>query len=564
MQGRGASLARTARTRRPGACCVLTTMEADDILTPDELFQFDSFGWLHVPAVFTAEEVATMRELATGWLSSSSASDDAGPALQPPLEAYAGPLGNSTGGDVPGARVIRGIYHTQYGHRLFERCACDPRILRVVRALQEGDPCHVNQNLMEIRCDTDEQITFHGNVDIGDRFYEVRGADADASTVDLNTAGSGSAGRYCFSSLVNVSVSLCDVPAGQGFVSIPGSHKRGFSPPASMSVATDTSSSLAVSQSVCAGDALIFCEALWHAAAAWERHSEPRLTIFSRFWAHCSEERYRSYKPEDRLSYEGQLGDDLRQLQQPPTVRTAAARDAMEAAEEDENADTDKGKAAGTVEPGTAPTSVVVDTRQQGDSSSSRRRLAAISRHAGTRNQHDSTGRGGGDDKCLVYVTEPAGIRRYKYPVSMRLDLHQLAPSGSMREGSDGSGKGRLRVVDVESGEEVAVQVDGDEEEEEDSASDRHTWCELHFHCSLEVFETRMFSVNWAMAAGTATPPPKLNGMSLTVEEEPGAFIVRNGDAISWRIPADLSSGIISSVLVPPLEYVDAQPHDRT
>ena len=119
-------------------------------------------------------------------------------------------------------------------------------------------------------------------------------------------------------------------------------------------------------------------------------------------------------------------------------------------------------------------------------------------------------------------------------------------------------------MVDVESGEEVAVQVDGDEEEEEDSASDRHTWCELHFHCSLEVFETRMFSVDWAVAAGTAMPPPKLNGMALTVEEQPGAFIVRNGDAISWRIPADLSSGIISSVLVPPLEYVDAQPHDRT
>ena len=45
-----------------------------------------------------------------------------------PLEAYEGPLAFSTVADAPGAKAIRGIYHPQYGHRLFQLCAAHPSI----------------------------------------------------------------------------------------------------------------------------------------------------------------------------------------------------------------------------------------------------------------------------------------------------------------------------------------------------------------------------------------------------------------------------------------------------
>eukprot|EP01045_Picozoa_sp_COSAG04_P024270 COSAG04_NODE_3006_length_3285_cov_1.590709_4_plen_220_part_00 len=160
------------------------------LLTAEERWSFDQLGWIVLPRVFAPEQVATMRQLAAAWLvtppSDEESSSEGEGGLPAPLEAYEGPLAFSTGADAPGTKAIRGIYHPQYGHRLFQLCAAHPTILRVVSGLQEADPCLANMNVMQIERDTDEKITFHGNLDPGDRYYEVRGgSDAD----DLNTNG---------------------------------------------------------------------------------------------------------------------------------------------------------------------------------------------------------------------------------------------------------------------------------------------------------------------------------------------------------------------------------------
>ena len=47
-----------------------------------------------------------------------------------------------------------------------------------------------------------------------------------------------------------------------------------------------------------------------------------------------------------------------------------------------------------------------------------------------------------------------------------------------------------------------------------------------------------------------------LSGMRLSVEEHEDCFLLRNGEAISWRVPRSLDGGLLDSVLVPPLEYL--------
>ena len=64
---------------------------------------------------------------------------------------------------------------------------------------------------------------------------------------------------------LNAGVSLVDVPEGNGFVCLPGSHKRNFTPKLSIYDGPPTVINVPVS----AGDAVIFTEALMHGARRW-------------------------------------------------------------------------------------------------------------------------------------------------------------------------------------------------------------------------------------------------------------------------------------------------------
>ena len=146
-------------------------------------------------------------------------------------------------------------------------------------------------------------------------------------------------------------------------------------------------------------------------------------------------------------------------------------------------------------------------------------------------------------------MTEPAGISRYKFPVLLRIPQYHVEARSTQR----------LRLIDA-SGDEIPAQANV-VRSSDSVLAERSMWLEVHFHCSLEPFETRTFMADWVTAALMPPPPLELNGMRLTVEESTesaGCFTVRNGDAISWRVPLYFGSGI-SSVLVPPTEYVRQQ-----
>ena len=142
-----------------------------------------------------------------------------------------------------------------------------------------------------------------------------------------------------------------------------------------------------------------------------------------------------------------------------------------------------------------------------------------------------------------------------------------------------------------------------------DAAATDEVWVE--FHSSLEAFESRRFRVEWTATPlpdgrpqplkglgpgvqmlsithhllgalpcpwprpwpeswavllwaygtrssddGTVYAGPALNGMRLSVEEHEDSILLRNGEAISWRVPRSLDGGLLDSVLVPPLEYL--------
>ena len=71
--------------------------------------------------------------------------------------------------------------------------------------------------------------------------------------------------------------------------------------------------------------------------------------------------------------------------------------------------------------------------------------------------------------------------------------------------------------------------------------------------CALVAYGTR------SSDDGTVYAGPALNGMRLSVEEhEDDCFLLRNGEAISWRVPRSLDGGLLDSVLVPPMEYLPA------
>ncbi len=134
----------------------------------------------------------------------------------------------------------------------------------------------------------------HGNVVPGSRDYQIIRATAPA-LLGGGGAGDEPAAAAPFTPYITASISLVDhVPEGGGFVCVPGSHRRNFAPPDSLTVDSPApwcvSSFCLFSQQNCGeattvaltfagvprlraispakGDLLVFTECLWQAATA--------------------------------------------------------------------------------------------------------------------------------------------------------------------------------------------------------------------------------------------------------------------------------------------------------
>ncbi|MDA0335522.1 MAG: phytanoyl-CoA dioxygenase family protein, partial [bacterium] len=111
-------------------------------------------------------------------------------------------------------------------------------------------------------------------------------------------------------------VSLVDVPAGAGFVCVPGSHKSHFAAPDDLTVDSDPPS--VVNLPINAGDCVVFTELLRHGARRWTLDT-PRRTVFCRYVTS-----YASWSPGNGPAEEhrGLLSDELYELKQMASFRT--------------------------------------------------------------------------------------------------------------------------------------------------------------------------------------------------------------------------------------------------
>lgn len=240
------------------------------MLTPEEQWFFDHHGFVHLRGVVPPEDIARMIALADIW------HDMALEELPPPLTST-----SRTGQHSP--TIAHWINHVQYGDPAFQRLALNAEIMRVIIALTRETPCLVDCALTK-NYNTSDDIAFHA-------------AGKDYGIVD----GSPRAG------FLNAGVSLVDVPAGTGFVCLPGSHKRNFEPP---HISIYDGPPTVINVPVGAGDAVIFTEALMHGARRWTLDT-PRYTVFNRY----IDEGSHGALPIE--SHRHQLPDELYELEQP-------------------------------------------------------------------------------------------------------------------------------------------------------------------------------------------------------------------------------------------------------
>ena len=220
------------------------------MLTEEEKWHFDIQGYLVLRNAVSPEDVARMLQLADEW----HAVEDS--ALTPPLSTY---RDASTRPTSP-----RSINQAEYADGVFARLVLNREIMRGVLALTDNCPQHSGIGLARNTRETDD-LPFHGGVSGG-----IHHPANDYQAAD---------GRV-FATFLNAGVSLVDVPAGTGFVCIPGSHKAYFPKPDRVTIYDGPP--LVANPAVRAGDAVLFTEALCHGARRWTEES-PRTTAFVRY-----------------------------------------------------------------------------------------------------------------------------------------------------------------------------------------------------------------------------------------------------------------------------------------
>ena len=249
------------------------------MLTEEEKWHFDIQGYLVQRNAVSPEDVAGMLRLADEW----HALEDG--ELPPPLSTY---RDASTKPTSP-----RSIFQAEYVDEVFERLVLNREIMQVVLVLTDNCPQHAGTGLARNTRETDD-LPFHGGVSGG---IHHPANDYQAARI--------------FATFLNAGVSLVDVPAGTGFVCIPGSHKAHFPKPDRVTIYDGPP--LVANPAVRAGDAVLFTEALCHGARGWTEEN-PRTTAFVRYTTS-----YASWSPGGgpMEEYRDRISPDLYELKKP-------------------------------------------------------------------------------------------------------------------------------------------------------------------------------------------------------------------------------------------------------
>ena len=222
------------------------------MLSEKEKWFFDHHGYIILKDVVVKEDITRMIELGDRWHEMTLEE------LPPPLTSTA--LSNPKASPT----LARWINHVHYADETFQRLVLNRQIMRVILAFTRQNPCLVDTALTK-NYRTSDEINFHA----AGRDYQVEDGTP-------------------YAGFLNAATSLVDVPAGTGFVCLPGSHKRNFELPDSVSI--DDGPPTVVNVPVQAGDCVIFTEALYHGAKAWTENY-PRMTVFNRYIGEGSDAR---------------------------------------------------------------------------------------------------------------------------------------------------------------------------------------------------------------------------------------------------------------------------------
>ncbi len=255
------------------------------MLTAEEKWRFDLHGYLLLPKAVPAADVARMVELSEAW---HSRPDE---ELPEPLSTYSDP---STSPTTP-----RSLNQVEYVDDVFQRLILNQEIMRCVLALTHDAPMHLGCGFVRNTRECDD-IPFHGGTSGG-----LRNPANDYQAAD----------GELFATFLNAGVSLVDVPAGSGFVCIPGSHKSHFERPAEVDIYDGPP--VVDNPPVGAGDVVLFTEALCHGARKWSLDT-PRRSVFVRYSTS-----YASWSPGKGIieQFASRLSEDVKELKQPAGFR---------------------------------------------------------------------------------------------------------------------------------------------------------------------------------------------------------------------------------------------------
>ena len=255
------------------------------MLSDTEKWLFDLHGYLVLKQAVSAEDVDEMVELCDAW--DAMADDD----LPEPVQRYRD--------DSTGPTTARTVCGPDYVSDVFARLVLNREIMRVVLALTDNCPKHLNVCLTRNTVDSDD-IPLHGGF--------TGGIHNPASMYQA-------ANGRIFATFLNAAVSLVDVPEESGFVCIPGSHKSEFTMPPG--VDQNSAAPVVVSPSVDAGDVVLFTETLCHGGRRWTRADEPRRTAFIRYSTS-----YASFSPTAKPieEFRDRISEELYELKQTSSV----------------------------------------------------------------------------------------------------------------------------------------------------------------------------------------------------------------------------------------------------
>ncbi|MDA0337094.1 MAG: phytanoyl-CoA dioxygenase family protein [bacterium] len=258
-------------------------------MTEAELYLFDVHGWLRIPQVLSADELAA----------ANAAVDHHADriAIRPnDLARESGTLAGATGrGDLGGMLTWDKPYCEP-----FRAMMVHPRLTPYLEALL--GPGFRLEGMGTITMDEGaEGFWFHEG---GEPFDRSRGF--------LYRNG------RMYTGMTNAAVQLADVgPGDGGFACLPGSHKANYPCPDDIRL-YEAHQERMVQPTARAGDVILFCECLMHGALRWTAHHQRRTVIMRYNNGVTSESVMGSYTPPD---FHAELTAEQQAVISPPGYR---------------------------------------------------------------------------------------------------------------------------------------------------------------------------------------------------------------------------------------------------